>query len=91
MAARADGEDQGRVYWRSRRGMLELDLYLVPFAERVYADLSDADRRAYRELLECHDWEILDWLQDRSAPPPRLEEIVTRVRAAGGGPGAASS
>ena len=85
-----DRDDRGRVSWRSRRGMLELDLYLVPFAERVYADLPDADRRAYRELLECHDWEILDWLHDRSAPPPRLEEIVARVRAAGGGQGAVS-
>ena len=85
----AGREDRGRVYWRSRRGMLELDLYLVPFAERVYADLPEGDRRAYRELLECHDWEILDWLHDRSAPPPRLEGIVARVRAAGGGPEAA--
>lgn len=90
MGERTDRGDQGRVSWRSRRGMLELDLYLVPFAERVYAGLPDADRRAYRELLECHDWEILDWLHDRSAPPPRLEEIVARVRAAGGGQGAAS-
>ena len=89
MAEGTDGEGRGRVYWRSRRGMLELDLYLVPFAERVYAELSDVDRRAYRELLECHDWEILDWLHDRSAPPQRLEAIVARVRAAGGGSEAA--
>ena len=78
------GEERGRVSWRSRRGMLELDLYLVPFAEREYPSLAEADRRAYRALLECHDWEILDWLQDRSAPPPRFEEIVARVRAASG-------
>ena len=77
-----DRQDQGRVSWRSRRGMLELDLYLVPFAEQMYADLPEADRHAYRELLECHDWEILDWLQDRSAPPRRFEEIVARVRGA---------
>ena len=78
------GDERGRVSWRSRRGMLELDLYLVPFADREYPSLADADRRAYRALLECHDWEILDWLQDRSAPPPRFEEIVARVRAASG-------
>lgn len=90
MAEGRDRDNQGRVSWRSRRGMLELDLYLVPFAERVYAGLRDADRRAYRELLECHDWEILDWLHNRSAPPPRLEEIVARVRAAGGAGGAPS-
>lgn len=86
-----DREDRGRVSWRSRRGMLELDLYLVPFAERVYADLHDTDRRAYRELLGRHDWEILDWLHDRSTPPRGLERIVARVRAAGSGAGTVSS
>ena len=78
------GDEAGRAAWRSRRGMLELDLYLVPFADREYPSLADADRRAYRALLECHDWEILDWLQDRSVPPPRFEEIVALVRAASG-------
>lgn len=91
MGERTDREDRGRVSWRSRRGMLELDLYLVPFAELVYADLPEADRRAYRELLECHDWEILDWLHDRSTPPRSLVQIVARVRAAGSGAGTVSS
>ena len=83
----SDGDDHGRVSWRSRRGMLELDLYLVPFADREYAGLSAAQRRSYRALLEQADWEILDWLQGRSAPPARLLDIVGRIRAAGAGRG----
>ena len=78
-----DKDDRGRVSWRSRRGMLELDLYLVPFAEREYAGLSAAERESYRELLERPEWEILDWLQGRSAPPVALEAIVGRIRTAG--------
>ena len=81
----SDGDDHGRVSWRSRRGMLELDLYLVPFADREYLGLSAAERRSYRALLDRADWEILDWLQGRSAPPLRLEDIVRRIRAAGAG------
>ena len=60
--------------------MLELDLFLVPFAERRYANLTQADRAAYRTLLERDDWEILDWLRRDSVPPPDLARIVELVR-----------
>lgn len=76
-----DGRELRRARWRSRRGMLELDLFLVPFAEHRYPDLTPADRAAYRHLLEREDWEILDWLRQDSAPPPDLARIVELVRA----------
>ncbi len=59
--------------------MLELDLYLVPFAEHQYSGLTPADRAAYQELLECEDWEILDWLRRETVPVPDLARIVTLV------------
>ena len=80
-----DSEDSRRTQWRSRRGMLELDLYLVPFAEHRYSGLTSADRAAYRKLLEREDWEILDWLRRESMPPPDLARIVALVREAGAG------
>ena len=83
------GDDRARVSWRSRRGMLELDLYLVPFAEREYAGLPVPEQGAYRELLAGDDWEVLDWLQGRSAPPAHLVGIVSRIRDASGAPGGA--
>ena len=67
--------------------MLELDLYLVPFAEREYLGLSAVERRSYRELLEEADWEILDWLQGRSPPPLAFEGIIGRIRTAGAAAG----
>lgn len=76
-----DSRERERVRWRSRRGMLELDLFLVPFAESCYADLKPADRASYRDLLKCEDWEILDWLRQDSAPSPDLAHIVELVRA----------
>ena len=76
-----DGRELQRVRWRSRRGMLELDLFLVPFAENRYADLTPADRAAYRHLLDREDWEILDWLRQDSVPAPGLAGIVELVRA----------
>lgn len=83
------GDDRARVSWRSRRGMLELDLYLVPFAEWEYAGLPVPEQGAYRDLLAREDWDVLDWLQGRSAPPAHLVGIVSRIRDAGGAPGGA--
>ena len=33
-----------RLYWHSRRGMLELDVLLVPFTREVYSTLDKVDR-----------------------------------------------
>ncbi|PHA05866.1 hypothetical protein COE65_26545, partial [Bacillus sp. AFS051223] len=38
-----------RLYWHSRRGMLELDVLLVPFVKEVYPHLNDVDRECYRK------------------------------------------
>ena len=75
-----DGRELRRIRWRSRRGMLELDLFLVPFAENRYADLTPADRASFRHLLDRDDWEILDWLRRDSTPAPNLAGIVELVR-----------
>ncbi len=82
-----DGRELERVRWRSRRGMLELDLFLVPFAENRYADLAPADRAAFRHLLDREDWEILDWMRQDSAPALDLARIVELVRDARGSDG----
>ena len=60
--------------------MLELDLYLVPFAESCYVALTPTDRAAYRKLLGREDWEILDWLRRESPPALGLARIVRLVR-----------
>jgi antitoxin CptB len=76
----------GALHWRSRRGMLELDLQLVPFFEAQFANLSAADRMAYARLIEHEDWQIYDWLQGRATPSDEaLVAIVERIRAGAGG------
>ncbi len=74
-----DGRDLERVLWRSRRGMLELDLLLVDFARTRYPHLDKAQQQAYRELLGEDDWVLLDWLRARATPEPRFAEIVAAV------------
>ena len=70
-----------RLYWRSRRGMTELELILLPFFKEVGGDLSPDDKQAYAKLLEEEDWEIFDWLQGRETPQQAdLVRIVARIR-----------
>ena len=79
-----EAADLRRVYWHSRRGMLELDLVLMPFAEREYPRLDAAQQQRYRDLLACEDTDIFTWLVHRRAPPdPEIARIVERILAYG--------
>lgn len=69
-----------RIYWSSRRGMLELDLILVPFGQQRYPQLSPARQELYRRLLECEDTELFAWLLGRGRPTdPELAEMVDDI------------
>lgn len=52
--------DLNRVRWRSRRGMLELDIVLSRFLDRHGEMLNDVQIRAYAGLLEYPDGELWD-------------------------------
>ncbi len=69
-----DAIDERRVRWHSRRGMLELDLVLMPFAEQVYPGLDNVDKLRYRMLLECEDVDLFAWIVHRE--PIREPELV---------------
>lgn len=77
-----DEADTRRVVWRSRRGMLELDLRLTPFARERYTTLSLEEQRGYRALLEHEDQDILGWLSGQHDAPLELASIVKLVREA---------
>ncbi len=73
--------DKNRLFWASRRGMLELDLILLPFAEKVYPNLADDDKARYHQLLEGEDQDLFAWFINRTDPPdPELARIVTVIR-----------
>ena len=81
-------DDRNRMLWASRRGMLELDLVLEPFARDCYARLDEADKARYRALVACEDQDLFAWFLRREVPEDEdLRLIVGRVlehaRAAG--------
>ena len=72
--------DFNRLCWASRRGMLELDLMLVPFVNERFRDLPDTDQQRYIQLLECEDTDLFAWCMGRGAPDdPELVLIVNQV------------
>jgi len=75
-----DYAENNRVYWASRRGMLELDLVLMPYAKECYPLASVQDRAAYQQLLEAEDTELFAWFLRKDVPDDAvLVDIVTKV------------
>lgn len=76
----SDDIESKRLYWHSRRGMLELDVLLIPFLEEAYPTLSAEDKIRYRQLLECEDTDMFEWFMQRSRPQdPDLARIVDLI------------
>jgi len=72
--------DKDRLIWASRRGMLELDLILIPFLENHYSALSDEDKMAYQLLLKSEDQDLFAWFMKKSRPEDTiLAGIVDKV------------
>jgi len=75
-----DAIDLKKMYWHSRRGMLELDLILVPFAENVLPQLSKNECKEYARLLEEEDQDIFMWLMKRvPVQDSSLQPIVDKI------------
>jgi antitoxin CptB len=69
-----------RLYWHSRRGMLELDVLLVPFVREVYPTLNDVDRDLYRRLLTCEDQDMFGWFMQRAeSEDAELQRMVRMI------------
>lgn len=66
--------------WASRRGLLELDLFLEQFVANAYPALSDDMKVLYKELMGEADQDLFEWLMGRSQPSDALKPIVDVIR-----------
>jgi antitoxin CptB len=73
-------EEYRRLMWHSRRGMLELDVVLLPFTENVYLTLSEQDQQCYKRLIDCEDPDLFQWITENGksddAELQRMIEII---------------
>ncbi|MDG2174629.1 MAG: succinate dehydrogenase assembly factor 2 [Gammaproteobacteria bacterium] len=64
-----EATDLKKMYWHSRRGMLELDLILVPFAENVLPTMAEDQKQEYARLLLEEDQDLFQWLVKKMPIP----------------------
>jgi antitoxin CptB len=76
----SEDEDLGKLAWRSRRGLLELDLWLGRFVQRQLFALTTAEREQYEALLELPDPDLLELLDGRREPLPGLAALIRRIQ-----------
>ena len=75
-----ESTDLKKMYWHSRRGMLELDLILVPFAENILPGLAPDQVEDYRRLLAEEDQDLFQWLVKRfPVPDESLQSIIDTI------------
>ena len=69
-----------KLFWHSRRGMLELDLLLVPFVQDVVKTLDSVDVSIYQRLLAHEDTELFQWFLTTERPAdPQLANMVDDI------------
>ena len=66
-----------KIYWHSRRGMLELDLILIPFVENHLRNISAESQQLYVRFLEQEDNDMFSWFM--RATVSEKPEIVRMV------------
>lgn len=70
-----------KLLWHSRRGMWELDILLLPFAERKLLTLDEHEQLLYERLLTEEDQDLFACLVERvKHPDPQLQTIIAKIR-----------
>jgi len=76
-------QEQQRLMWQCRRGMLELDILLQGFVDNGYADLSEQERLTFDVLLKYPDQELLEYFLEQAEPDDKdIAKLVTTIRQA---------
>jgi len=78
-----DEEELRRLRWRSRRGLLELDLVLDRFWAGAGARMTREEAAALEQLLRLADNDLLDLVMGKAqAPDAGLADMLDKLRAA---------
>ena len=76
------GLNKQKIFWHSRRGMLELDLLLVPFTREVFDDLTSDEQLLYQGLLQQEDQDLYALLMRSDHPESgKYNPITSKILA----------
>ncbi|MBT1452324.1 succinate dehydrogenase assembly factor 2 [Glaciecola sp. XM2] len=75
-----DAKRIARLKWACRRGMLELDVLLLPFVEQAFDDLTEQQQVTFERLLTCDDPDLFAWFMGhQTCQDPEFSEMVSTV------------
>ncbi|MCX9157248.1 succinate dehydrogenase assembly factor 2 [Niveibacterium sp. 24ML] len=70
-----------RVKWRSRRGLLELDIFFTRYYEKSLDALSDAELETLLDMLTTDDIVLWSWVSGREAcPVEEWKHLIAGIR-----------
>jgi len=76
-----DSHNLAKLRWDCRRGMRELDELLLRYLEDHYPSSSDAQKQAFRQLLDLQDPELLRYLLGKLVSEDEfVADVVARIR-----------
>jgi antitoxin CptB len=71
----------GRLAWRCRRGMKELDVLLTRYLRERWHAANSAERALFEQILELPDPQLAAYLLGRErAPDSTLQSMLDRLR-----------
>lgn len=72
-------EQIGKLRWRCRRGMKELDLLTLGYLERHYPTAAPDEQQAFADLLELQDPLLMSYMVGRETPADAATARVVKV------------
>lgn len=72
-------EQIGKLRWRCRRGMKELDLLTLGYLERYYPTAPAEEQQAFAALLELQDPLLMSYMVGRETPADAVTAKVVGV------------
>ena len=80
-----DPRELGRLRWRCRRGMKELDVLLTRYMDERYCGAPTAEQQAFKLLLETQDPVLYGYCLGSDRPPPQFRALIERITSDRGG------
>ena len=77
----------GKLRWRCRRGMKELDVLLTRYVNERFCGASNLEQNLFKELLETEDPVLYGYCLGGEPPPLRFEALIERITANSPGAG----
>jgi antitoxin CptB len=69
-----------KLLWRSRRGMLELDMLFRNYLTTAGDNLSEQQLQEFEQLLSCQDQELFDAYSGKQPLPDKpMNELFSQI------------